>query len=71
MKKLRRSILALLCEIMVDQLVDRIFAAAHPPPPPPLPPLPPPRTGGIAFLTAIREGKLDEVRKQIFIVVVL
>ena len=64
--------MALLCEIMVDRLVDRIFAAAHPPPPPPpLPPLPPPRTGGIAFLTAIREGKLDEVRKQIFIVVVL
>ena len=66
--------MALLCEIMVDQLVDRIFAAAHPPPPPPpppLPPLPPPRTGGIAFLTAIREGKLDEVRKQIFIVVQL
>ena len=55
---------------MVDP-VDFIFAAAHPPPPPPLPPLPPPRTGGIAFLTAIREGKLDEVRKQIFIVVLL
>ena len=56
---------------MVDQFVDRFFAAAHPPPPPPLPPLPPPRSGGIAFLTAIREGKLDEVRQQIFIVVLL
>ena len=55
---------------MVDP-VDFIFAAAHPPPPPPLPPLPPLRTGGTAFLTAIREGKLDEVRKQIFIVVQL
>ena len=50
---------------------DRLFAEGLPCPPPPLPPLPPPRTGGIPFLTAIREGKLNEVRKQIFMVVLL
>ena len=53
---------------MVDHSFD---AAPPPPPPPPLPPLPPSRSGGIEFLAAIREGKLDEVRKQIFIVVVI
>ena len=55
---------------MVDP-VDLIFAAGLACPPPPLPPMPPPYTGGIPFLTAIREGKLDEVRKQIFMVVLL
>ena len=55
---------------MVDP-ADLIFAAALASPPPPLPPMPPPYTGGIPFLTAIREGKLDEVRKQIFMVVLL
>ena len=55
---------------MVDP-VDLIFAAAlASPPPPSRRPMPPTTyTGGIPFLTAIREGKLDEVRKQIFMVV--
>ena len=55
---------------MVDP-VDLSFVAGLPCPPPPVPPMPPPRTGGIPFLTAIREGKLNEVRKQIFMVVLL
>ena len=55
---------------MVDP-VHLIFAAALVSPPPPSRPMPPPYTGGIPFLTAIREGKLDEVRKQIFMVVLL
>ena len=55
---------------MVDS-VDLGFVAGLACPPPPLPPMPPPYTGGIPFLTAIREGKLNEVRKQIFMVVLL
>ena len=71
--------MALICEIMVDAFrydlpmvdpVDLGFVVGLPSPPPALPPLPP-RTGGIPFLTAIREGKLNEVRKQIFMVVLL
>ena len=54
---------------MVDP-VDLRFVVGLPSPPPVLPPLPP-RTGGIPFLTAIREEKLNEVRKQIFMVVLL
>ena len=54
---------------MVDS-ADLLFVAALASPPPPSR-RPTTYTGGIPFLTAIREGKLDEVRKQIFMVVLL